>query len=359
MVSPQKYQGRARTILHTLVETYIRTGEPVGSRSLSRMEGQSLSAATIRNVMADLYDEGYLAQPHTSAGRIPTAKAIQSYVQSLAPRKLSPNAMQRVQSELSRAGSVEQQLELSSHLLTEMTSQMGIAAAIPSLSQTLVKIELVLLADRRVLMVVETTDRHVAQHVVSLEQNVSQDELNSIRNYVNQQFSGWSLPKIQAELNTRLAEERAAYDALLRKLELLYQKGLLRHGPAADLRVDGLANLLVADLHLTRERLRDLVRTLEEKERLLQLLDGYLEQMNQPSPLGNGFANGLANGLTVQVGLGDAHPAMEDLSLIGINLVLPGGMHTRLAVLGPIRMNYSQALSVVTNLGEVMQKSSS
>ena len=116
-------------VLHSIVQSYIETGEPVASRTISRQRRDGLSAASIRNVMADLYEEGYLSQPHTSAGRIPTEKAFRSYVQSLARGRVLVNELHRLRAELHRMDTVEGRVERSSHMLTEMTRSIGIAAA--------------------------------------------------------------------------------------------------------------------------------------------------------------------------------------------------------------------------------------
>lgn len=333
---------RGAEILHAIVQSYIETGEPVASRTISRLSRQGLSPASIRNVMADLADLGYLTQPHTSAGRIPTEKAFRSYVQSLAASRLLAAEIERLRHRMDEAGTVESRLERSSHLLTEMTRNMGIAAAIPTTGQTLDSIELVGLPDRRVLMIVMTRDRMVRDQVVVLDEPVNQDELTSIRNYVNLNFSGWTLHDVRTELRRRLEQQSAAYDRILRRLTLLYEKGLLDLGMAPEIHMEGASNLIGLDLHLTREKLRELFRALEEKKRLLLLLDQFLER-----PSGQ---------VAVHVGLEDAHPSMRELSLIGITMLLPGGLFAKVAVLGPMRMNYQKVISAVMHVGEAIQR---
>jgi len=332
---------REQEILHSIVECYIQTGEPVASGTVSRHRRDKLSSATIRNVMADLCGEGYLSQPHTSAGRVPTQKAFRSYVQSLTRGRILVANVQRVRDELSQMGTMEARMERSSRILTEMTRGMGITAAIPASSQTLDQIELIGLADHRVLMVVVTEDKMVRNKVVSLDEPVSQVELSSIRNYVNRNFSGWTLSDIHAELKRRLDQHSAAYDALLKKLTLLYSKGLLDVEIVPEIHMGGASNLVGLDLHLTREKLRELFHTLEEKKRMLQLLDRFLEQ-----PAGE---------LAVQVGLADAHPSMGELSLIGLSIPLSGGLSAKIAVLGPMRMNYGKAISAVYHMGQAFR----
>jgi len=332
---------REQEILHSLVECYIQTGEPVASRTIARLSKDRLSAATVRNVMADLYDEGYLAQPHTSAGRVPTEKAFRSYVQSLVRTRLLTAELQRVRGELSLMDTMGARVELASRLLTERTRGVGITAAIPASSQTLDQVELVELADQRVLMIVVTRDRIVHNRVVKLDQVVPQDELASIRNYINRNFSGWTLTDIRADLECRLEQQNAAYDALLKRVTLLYAKGLLDVEAAPEIHMEGASNLVGLDLHLTREKLRELFHTLEEKKRILQLLDRFLEQ-----PAGE---------LAVQVGLADAHPSMRELSLIGVSIPLHGGYSAKFAVLGPMRMNYGKAISAVYHMGQAFR----
>jgi heat-inducible transcriptional repressor len=328
-------------ILHSIVESYIQTGEPVASRTIARHRKDNLSPATVRNVMADLCDDGYLSQPHTSAGRVPTEKAFRSYVQSLARSRLLIAELQRLRSELSLLTTMEARVERSSHMLTEMTSSVGITAAIPTSSQTLDQVELIGLSDQRVLMVVVTRDRMVHNRVVSLGEPVSQDELGSIRNYLNRHFSGWTLSAIHTELKHRIEQQSAAYDELLKKLTLLYSKGLLDIDVAPEVHLEGASNLVGLDLHLTREKLRELFHTLEEKKRILHLLDRFLEQ-----PAGE---------LAIHVGLGDVHPSMRELSLIGVSIPLAGGVSAKIAVLGSMRMNYGKAMSAVYHVGQAFR----
>ncbi len=332
---------RSREVLHEIVEAYIETGEPVASRSISRRRRNPLSAASIRNIMADLDEEGFLSQPHTSAGRVPTQKAFRSYVQSLRLRTLASAELDRLRSEFGRLDSVEARVEHTSRMLTEMTRSVGIAAAIPQLSPALDQVELVALPDRRVLMVVMTRDRQVRNRVVTLDEALTADELGSIRNYINRNFSGWKLERVRRELSDRLEHASAAYDTLLQKLTLLYTKGLLDMEPPPEVHMDGASNLLTLDLHLTHEKMRELFRALEEKKRVLELLDRFLEK-----PTGE---------IGVHVGLSEVHPSMAELSLIGLPVILPNGLSAVIAVLGPMRMNYGRVMSAVQHVGSAFR----
>lgn len=338
MRKPTSLSDRNATILHLIVQSYIEDGEPVASRAIARRMREDLSAASIRNVMADLYEQGYLSQPHTSAGRVPTEKAFQTYVKSLVAHRVVVEELARMRSHLLETDTIEGRLEKCSQVLMEMTRGFSIVAAIPTSSQFLHSVDLMSLEDQRVLMVVVTRDHMVRNRVVTVSEKITQDELITIRNYLNANFGGWELGKIQAELEHRLEQQSAAYDAILNKLNLLYEKGLLDIGLQPEVHMEGASNLVGLDLHLTREKLRELFRALEQKKRMLHLLDRFLER-----PEGE---------LGVHVGLSAAHPAMGELAIVGISINLPSGHSAKLAVLGPMRMNYERVMSAVLHMGQ-------
>jgi heat-inducible transcriptional repressor len=332
---------RHREILGAIVRAYIETGEPVGSRAISKRRSETLSPASVRNVMADLADDGYLSQPHTSAGRVPTTKAFQYYAGSLEARRMTAVESDRLRSEFRGLHTVGARVERSSHILMELTRNVGIAAALPAVAQELDQVELVSLTDRRVLIVLATRDHMVHNRVVTLDQQVSPQELASIRNYVNRNFSGWRLGDARRELLRRMAEERELYNEGIRHLQMLYQKGLLDVDSSPEVHMEGASNLLGLDLHLTREKLRELLRALEEKQRLMELLDRFLEM-----PPGE---------LEVRVGLEEAHPAMKELALIGMTVQLASGLPAKVAVLGPMRMQYERVIAAVLQTSRALE----
>ena len=164
------------------------------------------------------------------------------------------------------------------------------------------------------------------------------NELASIRNYINRSFAGWSLEDVRRDLAARLEHASATYDAILRQLTVLYSKGLLDLENEPEVHMGGASNLFTVDLHLTNEKMRELFRTLEEKKRILELLDRFLEK-----PVGQ---------LAVHMGLGEIHPSMRQLALIGVPVMLPSGMSAVIAVLGPMRMNYGRVISAVQHMGQ-------
>jgi heat-inducible transcriptional repressor len=331
---------RYQEILNSIVRAYIETGEPVGSRTISKLRQSSLSPASIRNVMADLADEGYLSQPHTSAGRIPTEKAFRVFAGSLPVSRMTAES-ERLANQLRRLDTIPERVERSSYILVELTKNVGIAAAIPELVQELDYLQLIPLSDRRVLMVLVTRDQMVRNRVVALDEPTSPEELGSICNYVNRNFRGWQLGRARRELLRRLAEERELYHEVVRKLEMLYQKGLLAVDVSPEIHMEGASNLLGLDLHLTREKLRELFQALEEKQRIIELLDRFLEL-----PAGE---------LAVRVGLEDAHPAMRGLALIGMTIRMANGLPAKVAVLGPMRMQYERVMAAVMQTSRALE----
>jgi heat-inducible transcriptional repressor len=332
---------RYQEILTSIVRAYIDTGEPVGSRTISKRRQNTLSPASIRNVMADLADEGYLSQPHTSAGRVPTEKAFRFFVGSLTAGRVTAGESDRMKNEFRGLDTVGERVERSSYILVELTRNVGIAAAIPELAQELDQIQLVPLSDRRVLMVLVTRDHMVRNRVVMLEEATSPGELASICNYVNRNFSGWQLGQARRELLRRIENERELYHEVMHKLQLLSQKGLLDVDTSPQVHMEGASNLLGLDLHLTREKMRELFHALEEKQRLMELLDRFLEQ-----PPGE---------LAVRVGLEEAHPSMKDLALIGMTIRMASGLPAKVAVLGPMRMNYERVIAAVLQTSRALE----
>ncbi len=341
MSRPPAPHSRHVAILHSIVEEYIESGEPVASRTIAKRIRENLSAASVRNIMADLDEEGYLSQPHTSAGRVPTEKAFRSYIKSLTVRRMVQAELERIRYELTRLETVQARVEKTSQLLMEMTRGLAIAAAIPTLAQTLDQVDLLALADRRVLMVVATRDHMVHNRVVAMNEPVTADELQEIRNYINRNFSGWLLNDVRRELETRLSEERATYDSVLRRLNMLYEQGVLDFDLTPEIFVDGASNLIGFDLHLTHEKMRELFRALEQKKKVLHLLERFCEE-----PHGE---------VAVRVGLSEAHPSMSELAIIGVNLQLPGGAAGKFAVVGPMRMDYERVISAVLHVGQAFQ----
>jgi heat-inducible transcriptional repressor len=246
------------------------------------------------------------------------------------------NEVGRIREELSQSQTVEERVERSSQMLTGLSNGLGIAAAIPTSSQVLDQVELILMGDTRVLMIVVTHDKMVHDHLMTLDEPIAQDELTSIRNYLNVNFSGWRLAEIRGELRARLDQASAAYDALLRKLILLYDKGLSKE---PILRNSTWKVRRTSSLRLPahpRTVARNVPHPRREK-RILHLLERFLEP-----PLGE---------VVVQIGMAD-----EDRTSARSphrNLAADARRVTgKFAVIGPMRMDYDRALAAVRHVGQ-------
>ncbi len=342
MPNPGPSGPREREILTAIVETYISTGEPVGSRTLSRQNKDGLSPATIRNVMADLADSGFLEQPHTSAGRVPTPQAYRYYVDQISGRATISAADQSlISGALQGTVDVQEFLERTSHVLSLVSSGVGVAIGSSGPKNALEHVYFSRQGGNRVLAVVVTKSGVVHDRMMRLEQDLTQDDLNTAANYINENFRGWILSSVKAELGRRIELERSEYDRLMKSLEELYKSGALAAAePPKNIFVEGVANLV--GNKQDRERLRDLVKTLEEKERVADLLAAYLDTRQEA--------------VRVVIGLEEAVPEMRNFVLIGAPARVGEEMRGSLAVIGPTRMDYQHTITAVSYIAQLFDK---
>src|SRR5215467_8261821 len=215
MPNPGQIGPREREILTAIIETYISTGEPVGSRTISRLSKDGLSPATIRNVMSDLVDAGFLEQPHTSAGRLPTAQAYRYYVDQISGKAiLSPTDQTLISENLQGVVGLQEFLERTSHVLSLVSSGVGVAIASTGPKHALEHVYFSRQGANKVLAVVVTKSGVVHDRMMRLENDLTQTDLDTAANYINENFSGWTIDSIQAELGRRIERERNEYDRL-------------------------------------------------------------------------------------------------------------------------------------------------
>jgi len=344
MAAELRISPRERAVLTAIVETYIATGEPVASQALARHFGnkEGMSPATIRNVMAALGDAGLLEQPHTSAGRIPTARAFRFYVEHLSGAQvaiLAPERLEQIEGNFAGIGSSQQFLERTSHVLALISSGLGVAAAAAQEFHLLEHVHFSRLGAGRVLAVVITKAGTVLDRVLTLDRELTLAELESSARFLNENFHGWSIERIRTELARRLEAERSEYDRLMRSVEELYRKGALEaeSGAGTILFMEGVANLLAGETD--RERLRVMLRALEAKERLIELLNAYLDARQRT--------------VRVVVGLEDAIPELRDFVLIGTTARMGAENRATLAVIGPTRIQYQETINAVSYIAQL------
>src|SRR5450432_908988 len=267
--------NRERDILTAIVETFISTGEPVGSRTLARSNREGLSPASIRNVMADLSDAGFLEQTHTSSGRIPTTEAYRYYVEQISgDARLAPQEESMISDSLAGITDVQEFMERTSHVLSLISRNVGVTVATSGPKNALEHVYFSRLGEQKVLSVLVTRSGLVRDRVLRLD--LAQSELDLAARYINENFRGWTMESMRAELARRLEQERGEYDRLMNSIEQLYKQGALasEHGSQVVF-VEGASNLVTADHD--RERLQEMLKTLEEKEKVVKLLGAYLD----------------------------------------------------------------------------------
>lgn len=333
---------REREILTAIVETYISTGEPVASRTLARGHKDSLSPATIRNVMADLADSGYLEQPHTSAGRVPTAKAYRYYVAQLTGRAhLSEAEQDLIQGSFRGIRDVQEFMERTSHVLSLVSSGVGVAMTLAGPRNALDHVYFSRASANKVLAVVVTRSGLVRDRLLRLERDLSQADLDTAARYLNENFRGWTLDAIQAEVERRMEHERSEYDRLMQSIEELCRGGALAAGEShQNVYVEGASNLVVSEAD--QDRLRELLRTLEEKQRLAELLQAYVDARQEA--------------VRVVIGLEETLPQMRNFVLIGAPARVGDEMIGSLAVIGPTRMDYEHTITAVSYIAKLFDK---
>lgn len=347
--------SRAEALLAALIKEHLVTGEAVGSRVLSDRfsHGYGWSPATIRNVMAELEEAGFVEQPHTSAGRIPTDKGYRYYVNNMLDEaRLSRSDLKAIDNlfstgDIDVTASPDRLMENASHVLSALSQNVGIVVS-PSLADNRLKhIEFVQLPDKRILVVLVSTSNIIHNKVLRPNEELTQDELDRTANYLNQEFSGKSLLTIRAEIVELMKEEKALYDHMLRNAVLLCERSLEGEDTSGgEIYVDGASNILTKPDFVDVERMRDLFRTFEEKSRLIKILN---ECVSHDSANLTG---------EVHVVIGREHPAssMRNCALITAPYRVGSNesMGT-LGVVGPMRIEYARIMAMVNYMARLIE----
>ena len=346
---------RAQAVLAAVIKEHLVTGDAVGSLVLadrfSRHAGWS--SATIRHVMAELEDAGFLEQPHTSAGRVPTDQGYRYYVDNIIEEaRLSRSDLRAIDKVFSTSGvdsatSSDRIMEKMSHALSELSTNVGIVIS-PSLAENrLNHIEFVQLSDKRILVVLVTTSSIIHNKLIRLEDNITQEELEQTARYLNTEFSGKSLLAIRAEILELMSEEKALYDRLLRNAILLCDMSLEGEETSGDVYVDGASNILSKPDFVDVDRMRELFRTFEEKSRLIKILNECVAR--EP----------LAGRGEVHVVIGREHPisSLRNCTLITAPYRLGSNEQLgTLGVVGPMRLEYSRIMAMVNYMARLIER---
>ena len=342
MRNPALNEKRNQQILAAVVRTYIETGEPVSSRSISRRNPEALSSATIRSVMADLEEQGYLYQPHTSAGRVPTAAAYRFFAQQVARQAtLSTEDREWIRTELAAAATPEEITERAGHVLAAVSRGLGIIVAPPLGKTVLEHLRFILLPDGRVVVVLVAPGGGTRDKVIRTERAFTQAELDSTADHLNRHYAGWTLEAIRVDLLARLATERERYDRLASNALMLCDPNLLADEASRQVYVEGAAQIAAAPEFQDQSQLSELLAAIEEKHKLVALLSGCIEA---PEPV------------HVQIGVKEISHGGENLALISAPYGRYDQAQGSLGVLGPMRMEYERAITAVAYVARLFSE---
>jgi len=326
---------RTREILRRAISTFVLTGRPVGSRMVARHIREDLSPATVRSIMAELEEMGYLRQPHASAGRIPTDKAYRFYVDCLLERhELSPKERFRVANDLKPDDTAEHLMLRTSQVLSEMSRSLGIVISPPISRIALQHIQFTALPDKRILIVLVSRAGTVQNRIIRLEEEFTQTELDQASRYIVENFRDKTLEEIRALVLQMIREERVMHDAFMRRVVLLSAQAFPDSGDlTSEVYMQGASNLMKRPEFSDTNRMRALFETIEQKSKLASLISQCIEDDTQEVRILIGAENTLAG--------------IEDCTLITSRYVVDEKTHGSLGILGPTRMEYGKAISLV------------
>ena len=321
---------RAKVLLKTLVERYIAEGEPVGSRALSRYSGLDLSPATVRNVMADLEELGFIASPHTSAGRVPTQRGYRFFVDSLLTiRPLDRLQVSQLEENL-HAGHPQQLINQASQLLSELTHFAGVVVSPRRKSPAFRHIEFLSLSERRVLLIIVTPEGDVQNRILLTERAYSPAELQTAANFLNQHYAGLTFDEIRARVHAELTQLRSDMMGLMTSALEAGGEALTQGNERYV--ISGERHLLDSqDLASNMARLRELFELFETKTRLMQILD----------------VSNRAEGVQIFIGGESGIAPLDECSVVTAPYEVDGQVVGSVGVIGPTRMAYERVIPIV------------
>lgn len=342
MRSSALQERRNRQILADIVRTYIETGEPVSSRAISKRFEETLSTATIRNVMAELELGGLLYQPHTSAGRVPTAAAYRFFAQEVGTQAtISQVDKEWIRKEIGSATTAAEITERAGHVLAEVSRGLGIIVS-PSMGRTVLEhARIWLLPDGRVVVVLISPGGSTRDKILRPSRPFAQSELDATADFLNRHYTGWTLEAIRGDLLQKLANERERYEGIVQSALALCDPAVLGEDTGRRVHVEGTAQMVGAGDFADHAQLRDLLAAIEEKHRLVTVLNACIET---PEPV------------YVQIGLKEISDAGENLAVISAPYMSTDLVPGSLGVLGPTRMHYERAMTAVAYVAQLFSE---
>ena len=335
-------KDRSRRVLAALIREYISSGEPVPSSLLVSAAGLDVSSATVRNILARLELDGYVQQPHTSSGRVPTDRGYRFYVDLLLESKRTGRTAIAVEARLRRESSgahIDSLLPQVSHVLSLASRSIGFAVRPPHEAAVFDRVEFVPLSSTHILVVIVARGGHVIQKVIDIGEPLEADDLRQAANYLNAEFTGLPLHRAREAVVERMKEERLLYDELVARAMRLASSTFSDLPDDATIYVEGAAALLDETQGLNLPVLQTLMQMIEEKQKLIRLLTEYID----------------GPGLTVVIGAEHLDPQLRPFSLIA-STYDDGTSTGTIGIIGPTRMRYSRAISVVDGVAKAVSR---
>ena len=327
---------RFKEILYWVIATFVVTGKPVGSRSVARRSSEQLSAATVRNIMADLEEMGYLRQPHASAGRIPTDKAYRFYVYYLMKRSvLSTTDRDMIERNLCVDDSADRMMARASQVLSRASNNLGIVVSPPISQVALDYIHFTKLADNRILVILASRSGMVQNRIIHYDDEIFQTELDKSARYIVEHFKNLTLPEIHRRILQMINQERALYDKFMQQIITLSSMAFSdsENDPGTGIYLDGASNLIKTPEFSDVNKMKILFETIEQKSRLATLLSRCIDET--------------PGDVRITIGAENALPGIEDCALVTSRYAVDENTHGTLGILGPTRMEYARAISLV------------
>lgn len=322
---------RAQRMLKALIDCYIRDGQPVGSRTLSRMAGLDLSPATIRNVMSDLEDMGYIRSPHTSAGRVPTVQGYRFFVDALINVKpLDERYLKKMRTELGFRQATKDLLESASGLLSGITALAGVVTVPRHEHAIFNRVEFLKLSDKRILAILVTSEGEVQNRVVLTERDCTVPELQQAMNYLNELLAGKDLAEVRTTLLNELQETRSTMNRMM-LMAMQMAEQVVEKNRSEDYIMAGQTNLMEFRELCDIEKLRNLFDTFNKKREILHLLDQCVH----------------GEGIQIFIGEESGYQTLDECSMVTAPYQVNGEVVGVLGVIGPTRMAYERVIPIV------------
>jgi heat-inducible transcriptional repressor len=333
---------RAREVLREIVMQHVSTGEPISSRSLAKCGRFQLSPASLRNVMADLEDLGYLHQPHTSAGRVPTDRGYRFFIDHLMKsRALTQREREVIDDQVGHANEMDEVLQLTSRLLSKLSDQVGVVFMPTLLQFTIRSMDFVGIAEHRIMCVIVGTNGVVVNKIIETHQPFTRDELQKISRYISAEFFGLTLDAIRRRLVRMTEEERAQHDGMMQKTIALGIEAVNDVAPVEhELYVEGTASILTKPEFSDAVALRKTFLALQEKEKLVDLLNSCLVE----------------DGLQILIGSETDFTQVHNFSIVATRYGPSSAPLGMVGILGPMRMEYARMAPLVDYLGRALSR---